>query len=69
MKFLPIALVTGLFLAAPPGLMPAHADGPIEVTSPAGDDYLFLTPARHDTDGFFVALFERRPNAGEPNPS
>lgn len=38
MKFLPIALVTGLFLAAPPGLMPAHADGPIEVTAPAGDD-------------------------------
>ena len=38
MKFLPIALVTGLFLAAAPGLMPAHADGPIEVTSPAGDD-------------------------------
>ena len=38
MKFLPIALATLLFLAAPPGLMPAHADGPIEVTSPAGDD-------------------------------
>jgi hypothetical protein len=38
MKFLPIALVTGLFFAAPPGLMPAHADGPIEVTAPAGDD-------------------------------
>ncbi len=31
--------------------------------SPAGGDYLFLTPARHGTDGFFVALFERRPNA------
>jgi hypothetical protein len=29
--------------------------------SPAGDDYLFLTPARHRTDGFFVALFERKP--------
>ncbi|HEY3912792.1 MAG TPA: RsmB/NOP family class I SAM-dependent RNA methyltransferase [Stellaceae bacterium] len=27
--------------------------------SPAGDDYLFLTPARHGTDGFFVATFER----------
>lgn len=38
MKFLPIALVTGLFLAAPPGLMPAHAGGPIEVNAPAGDD-------------------------------
>jgi len=38
MKFLPIALVTILFLAAPPRLMAAHADGPIEVTSPPGDD-------------------------------
>src|SRR5215471_5801845 len=38
MKFLPLALVTVLFLAAPPGLMAAHADGPIEVTTPAGDD-------------------------------
>ena len=26
---------------------------------PGGDDYLRLTPARHGTDGFFVALFER----------
>lgn len=32
--------------------------------SPAGDRYLFLTPARHGTDGFFVAVFERRPEAG-----
>ena len=28
--------------------------------SPAGEDYLRLTPARHGTDGFFVAIFERR---------
>jgi 16S rRNA (cytosine967-C5)-methyltransferase len=27
--------------------------------SPAGRDYLLLTPARHGTDGFFVAIFER----------
>jgi 16S rRNA (cytosine967-C5)-methyltransferase len=27
---------------------------------PGGDDYLRLTPARHGTDGFFVALFARR---------
>ncbi len=27
--------------------------------SPGGDDYLRLTPARHRTDGFFVAQFER----------
>jgi 16S rRNA (cytosine967-C5)-methyltransferase len=26
---------------------------------PAGENYLRLTPARHGTDGFFVALFER----------
>ena len=38
MKFLPIALVACSILAAPAGLMPAHADGPIEVTAPAGDD-------------------------------
>jgi len=34
--------------------------------SPGGDDFLRLTPARHGTDGFFVAIFERKsphPNA------
>ncbi len=31
--------------------------------SPAAGDYLFLTPARHGTDGFFAAIFERY-NAG-----
>ncbi len=29
--------------------------------SPGGDDYLRLTPARHGTDGFFVAQFEKTP--------
>ena len=38
MKFLPIALVAVIFLAALPGLTPARADGPIEVASPPGDD-------------------------------
>jgi hypothetical protein len=38
MKFLPVALATLLLLAAPTALMPAYADGPIEVTSPPGDD-------------------------------
>jgi len=33
--------------------------------SPAGNDYLRLTPARHGTDGFFVAIFERRSNENE----
>lgn len=27
-----------------------------------GSDYLRLTPAQHGTDGFFVAIFERKPN-------
>jgi 16S rRNA (cytosine967-C5)-methyltransferase len=30
-------------------------------SSPGGEDYLRLTPARHGTDGFFVAIFERHP--------
>ena len=29
--------------------------------SPGGEHYLRLTPARHGTDGFFVAIFERQP--------
>ena len=28
--------------------------------SPAGEEYLRLSPARHGTDGFFVTIFERR---------
>jgi 16S rRNA (cytosine967-C5)-methyltransferase len=27
---------------------------------PGGSDFLCLTPARHGTDGFFIAIFERR---------
>jgi 16S rRNA (cytosine967-C5)-methyltransferase len=34
--------------------------------SPGGDEYLRLTPARHGTDGFFVAQFER--HSPHPNP-
>ena len=34
--------------------------------SPGGGDCLRLTPARHGTDGFFVALFERKPPAVIP---
>jgi 16S rRNA (cytosine967-C5)-methyltransferase len=29
--------------------------------SPGGERFLRLTPARHGTDGFFVAIFERQP--------
>jgi len=36
--------------------------------SPGGDDYLRLTPARHGTDGFFVAQFERRGPHPSPPP-
>ena len=30
-------------------------------TAPGGERYLRLTPARHGTDGFFIAIFEREP--------
>ncbi len=39
--------------------------------SPGGERYLRLTPARHGTDGFFVAVFERRapdPPPDDPSP-
>ena len=36
-------------------------DETIGGASPGGEDYLRLTPARHGTDGFFVAIFERHP--------
>jgi 16S rRNA (cytosine967-C5)-methyltransferase len=53
------------FLAADPdfSLLPvSRAWGEtIGGASPGGQDYLRLTPARHGTDGFFVAIFERRP--------
>jgi 16S rRNA (cytosine967-C5)-methyltransferase len=52
------------FLAAAPdfALMTAARAWEEEIggASPAGDRYLFLTPARHGTDGFFVAVFERQ---------
>jgi 16S rRNA (cytosine967-C5)-methyltransferase len=51
------------FLAAHPdfALYPAARawEETIGGRSPAGDDYLRLTPARHGTDGFFAAIFER----------
>jgi 16S rRNA (cytosine967-C5)-methyltransferase len=34
--------------------------------SPGGDDYLRLTPARHGTDGFFVAQFQRKAKKLQP---
>jgi 16S rRNA (cytosine967-C5)-methyltransferase len=51
------------FLAAEPdfALLPASRvwAETIGRNSPGGDPYLLLTPARHRTDGFFVAIFER----------
>ena len=51
------------FLAAEPdfSLLPvARAwEETIGGASPGGAQYLRLTPARHGTDGFFVAIFER----------
>jgi 16S rRNA (cytosine967-C5)-methyltransferase len=52
------------FLVAEPDFAPLPAarvwDEAIGGISPADGAYLFLTPARHGTDGFFVALFERK---------
>ena len=52
------------FLAAEPdfSLLPvARAwSETIGGASPGGENYLRLTPARHGTDGFFVAIFERQ---------
>jgi 16S rRNA (cytosine967-C5)-methyltransferase len=54
------------FLAANPdfALLPATRawEEAIGGECPAGEDYLRLTPARHGTDGFFLAIFERRPD-------
>ncbi|HTV89998.1 MAG TPA: RsmB/NOP family class I SAM-dependent RNA methyltransferase [Stellaceae bacterium] len=57
------------------GFLAAHADFALHPVaraweeaiggaSPGGDDYLRLSPARHGTDGFFVALFARNPAVG-----
>ena len=51
------------FLAAEPdfALLPAALAWAETIggNSPGGERYLRLTPARHGTDGFFVAIFER----------
>ena len=53
------------FLAVEPDFSPLPVSRAWEETiggaSPGGEDYLRLTPAQHGTDGFFVAIFERRP--------
>ena len=62
------------FLAAEPdfSLLPAARvwRETIGGAAPGGDGCLRLTPARHGTDGFFIAIFERRPsNSSEDDPS
>jgi 16S rRNA (cytosine967-C5)-methyltransferase len=42
-------------------------DETIGGASPGGQHYLRLTPAQHGTDGFFVAVFQRRPNTSQNN--
>jgi 16S rRNA (cytosine967-C5)-methyltransferase len=53
------------FLAAEPefSVLPAARvwNETIGGLSPGGEPYLRVTPARHATDGFFVAIFERQP--------
>ena len=53
------------FLDETPDFTPLPAaqawDEAIGTPCPGGGDYLRLTPAQHGTDGFFVALFERKP--------
>ena len=62
------------FLAAPCGFR-AAADRPTSGATtiggepPAAGDMLRLSPARHGTDGFFVAVLQRKPRAkDEPAP-
>jgi 16S rRNA (cytosine967-C5)-methyltransferase len=48
------------FLAAHPAFhaVPLHEAAP-QLTNSAHPDYLSLTPARHNTDGFFAAVIQR----------
>jgi len=64
------------FLAENPDFVPYPVSRAWEETiggsCPAGPDVLRLTPARHGTDGFFVAIFERKPKPSAeviPGPS
>jgi 16S rRNA (cytosine967-C5)-methyltransferase len=52
------------FLSAHPDfhVVPLHEAAP-QLTGSAHPDYLSLTPARHDTDGFFAAVMQRAAKA------
>ena len=49
------------FLAGHPGfsVVPLPRAWPLAGSPPCPGDFLFLTPARHGTDGFFAAVLER----------
>ncbi len=55
------------FLAANPAFcaVPLHEAAP-QLANSSHSDYLSLTPARHDTDGFFAAVMQRE---ASPQPS
>ena len=52
------------FLAAHPAFraVPLHEAAPL-LTNSTHPDYLSLTPARNDTDGFFAAVMQREAEA------
>jgi 16S rRNA (cytosine967-C5)-methyltransferase len=55
------AQVSGFLLRHPAfRIVPLAEAWPLEQTPPLGGDLLVLTPARHGTDGFFVAVLERQ---------
>ncbi|MFL5280854.1 MAG: RsmB/NOP family class I SAM-dependent RNA methyltransferase [Rhodopila sp.] len=54
------AQVRGFLLRHPDfALVPLAQAWPLPQPAPCGGDFLFLTPARHRTDGFFAAVLER----------
>ena len=59
------------FLAAHPEFAPVPLAGlwpaVLGTASPLDGPWLRLSPARHDTDGFFAAVLERR--AADPGPA
>ncbi|WP_348933893.1 RsmB/NOP family class I SAM-dependent RNA methyltransferase [Aquabacter sp. CN5-332] len=58
------------FLAAHPAFraVPLREAAP-QFTDSAHPDHLSLTPARHDTDGFFAAVMQREPTPSPEQPS
>jgi 16S rRNA (cytosine967-C5)-methyltransferase len=57
------------FLARNPAFttVPLAEAWPLETTPPCTGDFMTLTPLRHDTDGFFGAVLQRRPADPKPD--